>query len=158
LGRQNLPVSIFTLNLLEWFHENETANTGSAGAPLYTPLRAGEILLGPDGAKIALEKNSGSFSRTYFQGIYQATSGASKRFFAVNLDDRAESDLRRPAAIQVREQPEGAARRLVNQSLWFYLLLFSLALLLLEWFINPASTRRRQSTAPTSQRDDFRWA
>jgi hypothetical protein len=158
LGRQNLPVSILTLNLLEWFHENETANAGATGAALYPPLRAGEILLGPDGAKIGLEKNSASFSRTYFQGIYQAMSGESKRFFAVNLDDRVESDLRWPTAIQLREPSEAVARRFFNQSLWFYLLLFSLALLLLEWFINPGAVRRREVKEPAGQSDDFRWA
>ena len=158
LGQQNLPVSIFTLNVLEWFHHARAGDTGTTGEPLATKFRAGEIVLAPDGEKIAPEKNSGLLSRTYAQGIYRSTAGGAEKFFAVNFSDEKEPDLRRPSAIQLRGKPGAATGRAFYASIWPYLLLAALALLLLEWFLNPASTRKQPATEPVKQSDDFRWA
>lgn len=157
LGRQNLPVSIFTLNLLEWFHEGRGGSGGATGEPLAARLRAGESVLAPDGEKIAPEKSSTVFARTYAQGIYRITDGETEKLFAVNLGDERESDLREPPAVQLRNEPGAAAGRAFYASLWPYLLLAALALLLLEWFLNPASARERPASEPV-KRDDFRWA
>jgi hypothetical protein len=157
LGQQNLPVSIFTLNLLEWFHEGRGGSGGATGEPLAARLRAGESVLAPDGEKIAPEKSSTVFARTYAQGIYRITGGETEKLFAVNLGDERESDLREPPAIQLRSEPGAASNRAFYVSLWPYLLLLSLTLLLLEWFLNPASTSERPASEPV-KRDDFRWA
>jgi hypothetical protein len=141
LGRQNLPVSIFTLNMLEWFHQARAGDTGTTGEPLGAKFRAGEAVQAPDGEMIGAEKNSGLFGRAYQQGIYRVA----ERFFAVNFSDETESDLRRPSAIQLRGKTGAATGRAFYASIWPYLLLAALALLLLEWFLNPlrlASGRR----------------
>jgi len=157
LGRQNLPMSIFTLNLLDWFNEGRTGNASATGAPLAAQLRPGEMVLTPTGEKIALEKTSTVFARTYVQGIYRITGGETEKFFAVNLGDERESDLREPPVIQLRSEPGAASNRAFYASLWPYLLLTAIALLLLEWFLNPASARERPASEPV-KRDDFRWA
>jgi Ca-activated chloride channel homolog len=157
LGRQNLPVSIFTLNLLDWFNAARAGNESATGAPLGARLHAGESVLAPDGEKIAPEKTSAAFARTDAQGIYRITGGETEKFFAVNLGDERESDLREPPAIQLRGAPGAAAGRTFYASLWPYLLLASIALLLLEWFLNPASARELPASEPV-KRDDFRWA
>jgi hypothetical protein len=157
LGRQNLPMSIFTLNLLDWFNEGRTENASATGAPLAAQLRPGEMVLTPTGEKIALEKTSTVFALTYVQGIYRTVGVDPEKYFAVNLGDERESDLREPPAIQLRGAPGAAAGRAFYASLWPYLLLATIALLLLEWFLNPASARERPASEPV-KRDDFRWA
>jgi len=158
LGKQNLPVSIFTLNLLDWFnHGTRGGETGGTGAPLAAKFRAGETLLAPDGEKIAAD-NSGLFVHTYRQGIYRATEGSTERIFAVNLSDANESDLRRAPAVRLRGETAAAAPSAYGGSLWLYLLLAALALLIVEWFLIPASPRERHAPEPAAQPDDFRWA
>ena len=151
LGRQNLPMSIFTLNLLGWFHEAQASTAGATGEPLYLQPRRGETLLTPDGEQIALQETSAVFSPTYFQGLYQAVRGDEKRLFAVNLNDVRESDLGEPATIQLRQEPGATASRSFYASLWPYLLLVSLVLLLLEWFVNPASVGPRRAKDVSSE-------
>ena len=147
LGRENLPMSIFTLNLLEWFHQAKTATGSATGEPLdLRPLR-GEVLLTPAGEKIALQETSARFYRTYLQGLYQVTRGTERTLLAVNFQDGRESDLSNPAAIQLREEPAAVASRPFYAALWPYLLFVSLLLLLLEWFINPAPARRETNRA-----------
>ncbi|MGH7765833.1 MAG: BatA domain-containing protein [Candidatus Binatia bacterium] len=158
LGQQNLPVSIFTLNALEWFHRARGGNTGVAGEPLAAKFRAGETVLAPDGTKITPEKPSGLFAFTYTQGIYRATGGETERVFAVNFADERESDLREPPAIRLGGDPAAATARASYASLWPYLLLAALALLMLEWFLIPSATRERPATESARQFDDFRWA
>jgi hypothetical protein len=154
LGQQNLPMSIFTLNMLEWFHQARAVEGGRTGEALAVKLRGGETVQTPDGEKIAAEKNTGRFGRTYRQGIYRA----GERHFAVNFSDEKESDLRRPSPIQLRGQADAAAGRAFYASIWRYLLLAALGLLLLEWFLNRAAARERRATEPVRRSDDFRWA
>jgi hypothetical protein len=152
LGRQNLPMSIFTVNLLDWLGESQAGNAGTTGEPLHGRLRAGDVLVAPGGEKITLQAGPASFSRTHFQGVYQAGDGAAKKFFAVNFNDARESDLRDPAAIQLRAAPGASARRSSVASIWPFLLIVSLALLLLEWFVHPAPAGRRRVTNPPASR------
>jgi len=154
LGQRNLPVSIFTLNMLDWFHRARSENNGAAGEPLAAKFRPGEIAQTPDGEKIAAEKSSGLFRRTYRQGIYRVGD----RIFPVNFTDEKESDLRRPSTIQLRGAPRAGPARAFFAAIWPYLLLAALALLLLEWFWNPASARERPAKEPDRRSDDFRWA
>jgi len=138
LGRENLPMSIFTLNLLGWL-QAAGGNAGRVtGEPLYLRSHRGDVLLTPGGENIPVEQAAAVYAQTYFQGIYELARGAERTLFAINFHDARESDLGNPTAIQLKAEPAAAAARPVYSSLWPYLLAASLLLLLLEWFINPA--------------------
>ncbi len=141
LGRSNLPMSIFTLNLLDWFFASSGAQTQATGEPI--PLgtsRGGEVVVTPKAQQIALSGRQNYFSGTYFQGIYQVSRGRDRQIFSRNLHDAGESDLRSPAPIEIQGSALNGAGASMLFSFWPYLLLAALALLIIEWFINP---RRR---------------
>ena len=142
LGRENLPISIFTLNLLEWFYEGLGGSSTATGEPLRLPAqpKAG-ILVTPKGERFSFEGEQELFSRTLFQGFYEVVRGGEKKVLAVNLQDMRESDLSSPLPIQLREEPSASGSRSFFFSLWPYLLLLSILLLLLEWFFNPPATQ-----------------
>lgn len=137
LGRGNLPMSIFTLNFLDWFFASG-ARDQSAGEPI--PLgaaRAGDIVITPKGEKVALTAGRNYFASTFHQGIYQLNRGGATQLFTRNLNDTNESDLRSPTAIEIKGVSQSGASASVLFSFWPYLVVASLLLLLLEWFINP---------------------
>jgi hypothetical protein len=149
LGRDNLPMSIFALNFLDWFFESGGSRSQATGEPIsLTGVQAGDALMTPAGEKLALKPSLGSFSGTFYQGIYQRVRGAASEFYARNLDSLGESDLRTPAPIELRGASGASGSASVLYSFWPYLLLASLLLLLLEWFINP----RRTPTPPNVAR------
>lgn len=139
LGRGNLPMSIFTLNFLDWFFEGAGAAGQATGEPV--PLgtaQPGDLLVTPKEQKIALTAGRNYFAGTYHQGIYQLISRSrGAQLFARNLDDAHESNLRSPAPIELKGASASGASTSVLFSFWPYLLIVSLLLLLLEWFINP---------------------
>jgi Aerotolerance regulator N-terminal len=138
LGRENLPVSVFTVNLLDWFFHGSGAERRVTGAPLtFSAAQQGTVLLTPRGDKIPLPPGTHSFPVTHFQGLYQVERGSQRELFAVNLDNKNESDLRQPTPIAIREASSAADNVSALFSLWPYLLLMSLFLLLIEWFVNP---------------------
>lgn len=140
LGRDNLPMSIFTLNILDWFFENAGARGQATGAPI--PLRAesGDLLTTPAGEKINLQRGMRHFPATFQQGIYRVTGPRGSELFARNLDDAGESDLRKSAPIELRAQTAGAAESpSVLFSFWPHLLLATLMLFTIEWFVFPRS-------------------
>lgn len=142
LGRENLPISIFTLNLLDWFYEGPDGSSTGTGEPLR--LRAptkGGILVTPRREKFPLDQEQESFSLTFFQGIYEVNRGEEKEVLAVNLQDARESDLTNPAPIQLREEPAASGSRSFFFTLWPYLLLLSILLLFVEWYFNPPATQ-----------------
>ncbi|HET8562625.1 MAG TPA: BatA domain-containing protein, partial [Candidatus Binatia bacterium] len=138
LGKDNLPVSIFTLNLLDWFSQRSGAQDKATGEPLtFSAALAGEMLVTPKGEKRTLKVGANTFPATYFQGIYQMDRGRGKReLFAVNLHDINESDLREPVPIELRATGGSVEGKSLFFSFWPYLLLLSLMLLVLEWFLN----------------------
>jgi hypothetical protein len=141
LGKENLPVSIFTLNLLGWFYEGLRGSSTATGEPLRLHGRQeGAIVVTPKAEKFPIKGDS-SFSQTFFQGLYQVDAGREKEPRAVNLQDVRESDLSNPAPINLREESGVSGSRSFFFSLWPYLLLFSILLLLLEWFLNPPLTQ-----------------
>ncbi|OGQ80487.1 MAG: hypothetical protein A3F90_16475 [Deltaproteobacteria bacterium RIFCSPLOWO2_12_FULL_60_19] len=142
LGRENLPMSIFTLNLLGWFQAAGGGASRVTGEPLYLRSRRGDVLLTPAEEKIPLDQAAAVYAQTYLQGIYQLARGAERTLFAVNFQDARESDLGNPTAIQLKGEQAAAGTRPVYSSLRPYLLVASLLLLLLEWFLNPAPLRR----------------
>jgi hypothetical protein len=139
LGRENLPVSVFTLNILDWFFHASGSEGRATGKPLAfnNVVQPGNFLLTPKGDKVALDPGSSSFPRTYQHGIYQLDRGPRRELFAVNLNNQSESDLRQPAAIELRDLSRGGGQASGLFSIWPYLLLLSVFLFLIEWFVNP---------------------
>lgn len=150
LGRANLPMSIFTLNILDWFFQSGGSRSQATGEPIpLTGMQPGDSLVTPAGEKIALKSASGSFAATFHQGIYRRVRGGANEFYARNLGDLGESDLRTPTPIELRGEAAHTGSTSVLFSFWPYLLLASLLLLLIEWFINP---RRARATLPGVRR------
>lgn len=138
LGRDNLPMSIFTLNFLDWFVEGGRSQSQATGAPIsLSSIQAGDQLVTPEGEQIVLDGQSGSYAATFYQGIYQVRRRGATELFARNFDNLGESDLRAPASIALRGDAVNPESASVLFSFWPYLLLASLVLLLAEWFINP---------------------
>lgn len=147
LGRDNLPMSIFTLNFLDWFFESGGSRGQATGEPIRLgSVQTGDILTTPVGDKVSLKPQLGNFSATFYQGIYQRQRGGRSETYARNLQDAGESDLRNPTTIEIQSGAPTPSSGSVLFSFWPYLLLASLLLLLLEWFINPrmASLRFRR--------------
>jgi aerotolerance regulator-like protein len=142
LGRGNLPMSIFTLNLLDWFFDGSGALRQATGEPipLYS-VETGDTLATPVGEKIALRRGRGYFTGTFHQGIYRHNHLGASELFARNLDDAGESDLRVSAPIELRGQTATGANGSVLFSFWPYLLLASLLLFVVEWFFYPRGSR-----------------
>jgi hypothetical protein len=142
LGRNNLPMSIFTLNVLDWFFESGNTLGQATGAPIpLSFIEPGDALTTPAGERLNLKPGMGYFAATFHQGIYRRNRGGQSELFARNFDDLGESDLRSPATIRVREATAGAAGASVLFSFWPYLLAGALLLFLFEWFFFPRSRR-----------------
>jgi hypothetical protein len=138
LGRDNLPMSIFTLNFFDWFFESGGSSGQATGEPIRLgSVRPGDVLSTPAGGKVSLKPEFGYFSATFYQGIYQRSRAGKSELYARNLQDTDESDLRAPAPIELRGGAPNSSSVSVLFSFWPYLLIASLLLLLIEWFINP---------------------
>jgi hypothetical protein len=150
LGRENLPMSIFTLNFLDWFSESGAAKSQATGEPIALgAVRAGDQIVTPAGEQTALKIGADYFFDTYRQGIYRRQRGSEIDLYARNLADSAESDLRTRPPIDLQDSSQSQAGGSTLFSFWPYLLLGSLLLFLIEWFINPRPVarglRRRQT-------------
>jgi hypothetical protein len=147
LGRKNLPVSIFTLNLLGWFREGSMGISTPTGKPLqFSGRRRARMLLTPNGDEIPIKKGSSIFPRTYFQGIYQLMGGGKEELKAVNFLNNKESDLANLSLVNLEREAKAVKDRSIIFFLWPSLLLFSLFLLFLEWLCNPSAARTRYQT------------
>jgi hypothetical protein len=151
LGRENLPMSIFTLNFLDWFFESGALKSQATGEPIpLGPIQPGDAIIGPKGEKASL-KSGDYFLDTYRQGVYQRQRGRETDLYARNLTDANESDLRTPAAIELQGSTQTPGSGSALFTFWPYLLLGSLLLFFIEWFINPPLTvgkfRRRSRQA-----------
>ncbi|HEY1371826.1 MAG TPA: hypothetical protein VGH50_05095, partial [Candidatus Binatia bacterium] len=135
LGGRNLPMSIFMLNVLQWLAASQSPAIAT-GAPLKSVLRPGATLLGPKGEKFDRQTAAGAV----YQGVYRLTDGAT-RYIAINFDNAAESDLRETTPIRVGDTSEAKEERAFAAPLWPYFLAAALALLLVEWMINPRPSR-----------------
>ena len=132
LGKRNLPISIFTLNLLGWLADQ-------AGQP--PSLKTGTSLtLAEESAAIRFSDNenlasTGRVVPLLRQGIYTVTEYGVERRVAVNLSDEQESRLARPLHLAALAAPPPVAPETTGQPLWPWLLLGALFLLLLDrWF------------------------
>jgi len=131
LGRQNLPASILTLNLLDWL-AGQAGRTPSltTGASLSLTGQAPQVS-GPDGQSIPVAGRSLSLLK---QGVYRVTEHGHQRRLAVNLGSAEESRLGRPLRLDVPTptQSEQTAQRPV----WPWIIVGVLLLLGLErWLV-----------------------
>jgi hypothetical protein len=141
LGRDNLPMSVFTLNLLDWFFASRGAKSQATGEAIFLgKVQDGDQIVLPGGKSLAIKPGAAFFGGAFFQGIYQLNHGGAREGFARNLLDRGESDLRTAAPISIGGGGQVGVSASVMFSFWPYLLMASLALLLLEWFLSPRMT------------------
>jgi len=131
LGKQNLPTSILTLNLLGWLAaragQPPDLRTGSslpvASAETQVRLANGEQVP-PVGNAVTLAK----------QGIYTISERGQERRVAVNLSNAEESQLGRPLQITSLASPTPLAPEKTGMPLWPWLLLGLIFLLTIEWW------------------------
>jgi Aerotolerance regulator N-terminal len=142
LGQENLPMSIFTMNVLDWFFafSGERGSATGEAIPL-SGARAGDRIITPAGERFSLPPGANAFSPALYQGIYQLVRGNEKHLMAVNLRDVDESDLRQPAPIALKAEGDTRTGTSVLLPFWPYFLLAALVLLLLEWLIKPRMVR-----------------
>jgi hypothetical protein len=151
-------MSIFTLNFLDWFFESGRAHSQATGEPIpLNTIETGDSLTTPTGERLNLTAGLGYFAATFHQGIYRRTRGSESELFARNFDDLGESDLRAPTAIELRGAAANGGNASVLFSFWPYLLLASLLLFMLEWFIFPRSARAPDLARPRSRRGGRQW-
>ena len=127
LGKRNLPISILTLNLLDWL-------ASQAGHP--PSLKTGTSLTlhgqspqvsGPDGQPLSIAGRSLSLLK---QGVYRVTQDGHQRHLAVNISSAEESRLGRSLRLAVPPlvRPEPTTQRPV----WPWIIVAVLLLLGLE--------------------------
>jgi hypothetical protein len=138
LGQENLPMSIFTVNVIDWFLAFSGERGSATGEPIaVSATQPGARLITPAGQRFSLQPGVNEFANTSHQGIYQLVRGNEKTLIAVNLQDIDESDLRQPAPVVLGAESGGKTGQSVLLPFWPYFLLAALALLLLEWFVKP---------------------
>jgi hypothetical protein len=142
LGQENLPMSIFTLNVLDWFFAF-SGERGSATGELISVrgAQSDDRIITPAGERFSLQRGMNAFAGTVHQGIYQLVRANEKHLLAVNLRDVDESDLRQTTSIAFKEESDPRTGTSVLLPFWPYFLLTALLLLLLEWFVKPRMTR-----------------
>ncbi len=142
LGRENLPISIFTLNFLDWFLDSAGTKAQATAEPIaFGAVEPGDTLITPEGRNVALNGRGAVFQDTYEQGVYEWRHGREARWFARNLAEEQESDLRAPRRIDLHDSAKASGASSAMLTFWPYLLIASLLLFVLEWFISPRMTR-----------------
>jgi len=145
LGRENLPMSIFTINILEWFLEGSPHSGHLTGEPLRLTPSAGLTVADPTGRSSKVKENRGFYSETFYQGIYRVSHGGQTEAVAVNFEDQRESDLLHPIPIALKGEALKAEKKSTLFSFWPYLLLASLLLFYLEWFFSESRRNLRSA-------------
>jgi hypothetical protein len=148
LGRENLPMSIFTLNLLDWFTSASGGKARATGEPVVLGAAQQEsILTAPQGEKHVLKPGSSSFANTFYQGIYQLARDGERQMLAFNYQSASESDLRDSKPIELKPSENDINSGSTLFSFWPYLVIASLLLFIVEWFFVPPVGRRRLPAA-----------
>lgn len=142
LGKQNLPTSILTLNLLGWLAEQaEQPPALKTGATLTLPGESVTVrlptreTLTPGRGMVSLKK----------QGVYTISENGVERRIAVNLVNVEESRLGRPLRLTSIAPPAPVAPETTGQPLWPWLLIAALLLLGLEWWFSARSGETAQT-------------
>ena len=107
LGKQNLPMSVLTLNMLSYLAGLGADSVGyRTGEPWLVPAGVEKIIL-PSGSSVAVKPGT-LFTAGTQQGIYQLVDAAGERRpRATMLSDLAESDL----DLSVADYDPGACRK-----------------------------------------------
>ena len=155
INQSDLPLKtafpIMMSNILQWLYPNKLRFSSAqvrAGQqfPIYVGNRSKSVLIrtpSGDREKIAVTSNPVLFADTYQTGLYRILEGDKARYFAVNLVDEHESDIRVPDINKIFEvqttttDEKGRTDKgeLVEKPLWFVFVIAALALLLLEWHV-----------------------
>jgi hypothetical protein len=144
LGRENLPMSIFTLNLLDWFISASGAKGRATGEPVALGAAQQEsILTTPRGEKHEFKGAATSFTNTFYQGIYRLNRGRESQLLAINYHSGSESDLRDSKPIELKPTESAINSPSTLFSFWPYLIMASLLLFIVEWFFVPPAGRRQ---------------
>jgi hypothetical protein len=145
LGRQNLPMSVLTLNVLGHLAGLGADSAGyHTGEPWLVPAGVEKVIL-PSGEAVVVAPGT-LFTADTQQGIYQLVGASGDRRPRVtNLFDLAESDLEISVPISLRAASEepGPTSFTVSSSLTLYLIAAMLALAALEGMV--AYRRRRRA-------------
>ena len=135
-------MSIFTVNMIDWFFAFSGARGKATGQPIpVSAAQSGDQIITPAGERFPLRPGATAFQATRYQGIYQLMRQSEKSLIAVNLRDVNESDLRRPAPIELGGESDARSSESTLMPFWPYFLLAALLLLTLEWFIKPRMAR-----------------
>jgi hypothetical protein len=135
-----LPMSIFTMNFLDWFISASGAKDQATGELLVFGAAQQELSLNnPKGEKHVIKSGSNSFAETFYQGIYQLNRGGQRQLFAINYQAASESDLRERQPIDLRTNESATNSASAFFSFWPYLLMASLLLFIIEWFFVPSA-------------------
>ncbi|MGE0825861.1 MAG: BatA domain-containing protein [Candidatus Binatia bacterium] len=137
LGKQNLPMSILTLNILGWLAD-QVGQPPDLQTGMALPVTGVETRVRqPNGEAVSVSGNSVVLAQ---QGIYTITQGGQggqqtgERRIAVNLRDAQESQLGRPLQLgQVAGTTPKTPER-TGQPLWPWLLLAVVFLLVIDWW------------------------
>jgi len=106
LGKQNLPMSILTLNLLSHLAGLGAAETGyRTGESWIAPAGVREIVM-PGGSRVAIAGGE-PFSGANAQGIYRLIGTDASTLRAVNLADLTVSELQNVAALKIEAPASG---------------------------------------------------
>ena len=105
-------MSVFTLNLLDWFFDSRSGKSQATGEAIFLgKVQDGDQILLPGGKSLAITPGARFFGGAFYQGIYQLNRGGERELFARNLLDRGESDLRTAGAHRHRRrQPDRRQR------------------------------------------------
>lgn len=159
-ARSSLPLRaafpLFVRQGVEWLRpglRRDSPTQVRAGETylIRVPAGRGEVIVrDPDNEAAVYDSDGGTlaFDATTHAGIYQVSfgydAGAVQRYFAVNLADERESDLRPRAALAstAGTPAEREIRGEVTLPLWPYLTALAMLALLLEWCL-PARRPRR---------------
>ena len=135
LGKQNLPMSILTLNLLSHLAGLGAPETGyRTGEPWIAPAGVREIAM-PNGSRIAITGGE-PFSGANTQGIYRLAGAAATTLRAVNLADLTSSDLENVTPLKIEapvSRPSSEAPP-IRTPLTPYVIALIIALIALEAF------------------------
>lgn len=145
LGKENLPVSIFTLNLLDWFFEGRRASSTNTGETL--KIRPGDTIRPPAGPVVTSGRGGEVPFAPLYQGIYELIRAGQTERLAVNLAPGIESDLRKVSPIVLAGDGPARDSFSVLRSFWPYLVAASLLLLIAEWFLSGSGSPSWRSRA-----------
>jgi hypothetical protein len=142
LGKRNLPMSVFTLNVLSYLGRlMSPIESYRVGQPWRVPPGV-ERIVAPSGATFAVTP-SRLFDGAVEQGVYQLLNGKDRILRAVNFDSLSESNLLDPAVFAVAQAPPAAEPAATEAKLKLAPILIAAALALAALEATLAYRRRR---------------